>query len=106
MCNVYLNHPFQPLLLRILNIPLPPQNPNNTMPVVWNDPEATMEERTNFLRGIKNSQGPGLVHMQNALRTPAGREVTRCVFGNRSLLEFNSLNSNQRIECYESQSPH
>ena len=51
------------------------QNPNGSMPCIWNDREATIEQKTALLTGLRNSQGPGLVHLQNALRTPAGRPV-------------------------------
>ena len=47
-----------------------------TQPTVWNDPDGTPALRTQLLWDIRRQQSPGDVHIMDALRTPAGRQVT------------------------------
>ena len=53
------------------------KNPVRTLPVVWNDDQATVQQKTSLLLAIRRSQGPGLTHLMEALRTPQGRPVSR-----------------------------
>ena len=52
------------------------QNPMGTIPTVWNDDTATEADKTALLFDIRRSQGPGLLRMMDALRTPKGRPVS------------------------------
>ena len=51
------------------------QNPMGTQPTVWNDPDGTPALRTQLLWDIRRQQSPGDIHIMDALRTPAGRQV-------------------------------
>ena len=46
-----------------------------TQPTVWNDPDGTPALRTQLLWDIRRQQSPGDIHIMDALRTPAGRQV-------------------------------
>ena len=46
-----------------------------TQPTVWNDPNGTPALRTQLLWDIRRQQSPGDIHIMDALRTPAGRQV-------------------------------
>jgi hypothetical protein len=46
-----------------------------TMPTVFNDPNGTPALRTQLLFDIRRHQVPGDIHIMDAFRTPAGRQV-------------------------------
>ena len=64
-----------PWLVIIIAMMVAPQNPMGTQPTVWNDPDGTPELRTQLLWDIRQQQSPGDIHIMDALRTPAGRQV-------------------------------
>ena len=76
------------------------------LPTIWDDSTATEDEIENFLLNLKNQQSPGIKKIQDAFRTPDGRECVAVLYDTTYFPTTNSLDALFQMDHYSGKRGH
>ena len=70
------------------------------LPTIWDDTTVTDDEIENLLLGIKRRQSPGIKKIQDAFRTPDGRECVAILYDTTHFPTPNSLDAHFQMDHF------